>query len=153
MTHGGGVLNFGLDRGERHKGPKIGACKTDWRQIWGLVKLIFLTKCCFQNWLLDQIETSWIGFWAIFRIRNWKLGRTLWFLVKMVVLWNWKMLKRSLVERLREREKGVFPAAYPHNPFEGKYPLPWGSYEWAGTSFTSQISEHRFYYWLFSDLP
>ena len=49
LTHTWGVLNFGLDRGVCPEGPKMGASRTDRHQILGLVKLIFLTKCCFQN--------------------------------------------------------------------------------------------------------
>ena len=41
----------------------------------GLLNWFFLTKCCFQNWFLAQIEASWTGFWLIFRIRNWKFAQ------------------------------------------------------------------------------
>ena len=63
---------------------------------------VFWQKCCFQKLTFSPNEAFWTGVWLIFRLKNWKftqfrhLMKFLWFfLVKMGVLWNWKMLKRG----------------------------------------------------------
>ena len=113
----------------RARRAKTEACRmVDRCQILGLAKLFFVLFCFlffFTKMLLSELifgpnEASWTGFWLIYRLRIWKLWskswEILWFLIKMGVLWNWKMLKRGLVEQLRERRKGFFPVAHPRRP-------------------------------------
>ena len=105
------------------EGPKMGACRTDWAQIWRLVELTFLTKCCFQNWFLAQIEASELDsdqFLGIetenlpkLDILNWKLRNILWF---------W--LEQGPVE-LKNVEKGVLWSGWGSTPPSSPiYPCP-----------------------------
>ena len=52
---GGVVLSIGLGRDVRLEAPNIGlrAYRADQRQIWGLVELIFLTKCSLSELIFD----------------------------------------------------------------------------------------------------
>ena len=73
--HPQGVLNFHFVRGVRPVGPKMGAGRTDRRQILGLIELIFWQKCCLQNFFLAQMRLPKLDFWPNFKLRNWKFTK------------------------------------------------------------------------------
>ena len=105
LLSGGGVLNFHFGMDVRPEGPKMGACRTDRRQIWGLAELIFWQKCCLQNWFLAQMRLPELDFWPIFRLRNWKFTKFRHFEQKIGKFCDF-LLKWGLVE-LKNAEKGV----------------------------------------------
>ena len=51
----GGILTFGLGRDVRCEALNMGAGRSDQRQIWGLVELIFLTNFSLSELILAQI--------------------------------------------------------------------------------------------------
>ena len=54
----GGVLNFHFGRGVLPEESKMGACRMDRHQIWGLAELIFLTTTLLAELILCPNEAS-----------------------------------------------------------------------------------------------
>ena len=65
------------------------------------------------------LETEKLPNFGILKIKLWNFV----ILVKMGILWT-AVLKRGSCKVAEREWKGVFPAAHPRNPFQGKYPPP-----------------------------
>ena len=87
--------------------------------------MIFWQQYCLQNWFFAQIGYLSYVFGHFLGLETGNLSKASW-TEYWEILWfcgTAKYWNRSLVERLKECEKGVFTAGHLRNPFQGKYPL------------------------------
>ena len=57
---------FSLWQGVWPEGPKIGACRTDQRQIWRFAELIFDNNADFCPWIFCPMRPPELDFWVNF---------------------------------------------------------------------------------------